>query len=606
MTAAARQAAIALVPANIIAAIDDDRWWRPWFRRGDWSAWRAFLAAAFALPMDADQLAIFQECTGRTEPPSKQAEEAWAICGRRGGKTRIMSTVAAWIAAFCDWRQYLAPGEMATVMLIAANRKQARTSMRYLRSLFLEHPMLSQLVVRETDDTLELSNSVITEITTASFRTSRGYSVAAVICDELAFWMADEDSANPADEIIESLRPAMATLPGALLMVATSPYSRRGPVYQTWKTHYGKTDDPILVWKAPTRRMNPAMPQAIIDRALERDPASASAEYMAEFRSDIESYIAAEVVEAAIVPDRHELPPGGFSYAAFVDPSGGSADSMTMAIGHKEYEAKIGVIDAIREVRPPFSPESVVEEFAQLLHRYGITEITGDRYAGEWPREAFRNHGIDYTPSEHSKSDLYRDLLPILNSRQAELPDHPRLQSQLVTLERRTARGGRDSIDHPPGAHDDVANAVAGVLVRLMGEFSGAANFLAIGRKFVGIVPGMGSYAETPGPPPAAGFSNTPDETRDGVAAAPNTVDQRRIQLRQRMPGISTVIRPNEPLMAMLVPKDVILTTENAEGRNIAVLIPAGVAQIPTRLADHWWLRAQGVRYADEPVDAAL
>jgi hypothetical protein len=30
-------------------------------------------------------------------------------------------------------------------------------------------------------------------------------------------------------------------------------------------------------------------------------------------------------------------------------------------------------------------------------------------------------------------------------------------------LERRTARGGRDSIDHPPGAHDDLANAVAGL-----------------------------------------------------------------------------------------------------------------------------------------------
>jgi hypothetical protein len=34
--------------------------------------------------------------------------------------------------------------------------------------------------------------------------------------------------------------------------------------------------------------------------------------------------------------------------------------------------------------------------------------------------------------------------------------------SQFVGLERRTSRGGRDSIDHAPGGHDDVANAVAG------------------------------------------------------------------------------------------------------------------------------------------------
>jgi hypothetical protein len=43
------------------------------------------------------------------------------------------------------------------------------------------------------------------------------------------------------------------------------------------------------------------------------------------------------------------------------------------------------------------------------------------------------------------------------------LLDDPRLIDQLCALERRTARGGRDSIDHPPGAHDDVVNTVAGV-----------------------------------------------------------------------------------------------------------------------------------------------
>ena len=36
---------------------------------------------------------------------------------------------------------------------------------------------------------------------------------------------------------------------------------------------------------------------------------------------------------------------------------------------------------------------------------------------------------------------------------------------QLCSLERRTARGGKDSIDHSPGMHDDIANAVAGALV---------------------------------------------------------------------------------------------------------------------------------------------
>ncbi len=119
----------------------------------------------------------------------------------------------------------------------------------------------------------------------------------------------------------------------------------------------------------------------------------------------------------------------------------------------------------LREAKPPFSPESVVIEFALLLHRYRISDVSGDRYAGEFARSPFRQAGIDYRLSDRSKSDLYRDLLPLLNSGRLELLDHPRLLSQLARLERRTARGGRDSIDHAVGGHDDVANAAAGALL---------------------------------------------------------------------------------------------------------------------------------------------
>jgi hypothetical protein len=148
-------------------------------------------------------------------------------------------------------------------------------------------------------------------------------------------------------------------------------------------------------------------------------------------------------------------------YYAFVDPSGGSADSMSLAIGHREND--IVVVDALREIKPPFSPESVVGEFSALLKSYRVSKISGDRYAGDWPRERFREHGITYEPAQKSKSDLYRDLLPVINSRKLDLLDDARLLTQLVGLERRTARGGRDSIDHAPGAHDDLANAVAGL-----------------------------------------------------------------------------------------------------------------------------------------------
>jgi len=134
-----------------------------------------------------------------------------------------------------------------------------------------------------------------------------------------------------------------------------------------------------------------------------------------------------------------------------------------MAIAHAEGDTI--VLDCVREVKPPFSPEATAAALATTLKAYGVTTVCGDRYAGEWPREQFRKHGVDYEPSEKPRSDLYLELLPALNSRRVSLLDHQRLIVQLVGLERRTSRSGKDSIDHGPGAHDDVANAVAGVLV---------------------------------------------------------------------------------------------------------------------------------------------
>jgi hypothetical protein len=106
-------------------------------------------------------------------------------------------------------------------------------------------------------------------------------------------------------------------------------------------------------------------------------------------------------------------------------------------------------------------------ECTAVLKRFGVTRVISDKYAGDWPKARFAEHGIALEQSAKPKSDIYHDLLPLLNARRVELLDHHRLSAQLVGLERRTARSGHDSIDHSPGGHDDLANSVAGVLVGL-------------------------------------------------------------------------------------------------------------------------------------------
>jgi hypothetical protein len=359
--------------------------------------------------------------------------------------------------------QFLSPGEWGTLPIIAADRKQARTVFRYVCAFFENTPMLKKMVLRKGAEFLELKNRTAIEIHTASFKSTRGYTCLGVIADEVAFWPADEFSANPDKEIIAGLRPSLVTVPGSLLIAISSPYARRGMLWEAYERHFAKDDDDVLVWQAESREMNPSISARTVERALEEDESAALAEWCGQFRKDIESFASKEVLDAVTIPGREELPfcLQGKPYRAFCDPSGGSVDSMTLSIGHQEKEKFI--VDVVREQKAPFSPEATVADFSAILKAYGCFSVVGDAYAGIWPEEKFSKCGITYDRSPMVKSDLYSAALPILNSSRCELPDHRRLRAQILGLERSTGRG-KPKIDHGPRGHDDVANAVLGLL----------------------------------------------------------------------------------------------------------------------------------------------
>ena len=323
------------------------------------------------------------------------------MVGRRGGKSRIAALVAVFLACFRDYGDKLAPGERAVVMVLAADRRQARVVFRYIRA-FLGVPLLRQMVTGEIRESIDLSNGASIEIHTSNFKSVRGYSIAAVICDEIAFWQSDIDGANPDAEVLAGLRPGMATIQGALLLAISSPYARRGTLWEAYRRHHGQHGD-VLVWQADTESMNPSVDAQVIADAYQQDEAAAAAEFGAEFRKDIESFVSRESVEAVTIRGRHELPPdaetGMFAtrYRAFVDPSGGSVDSFTCAIAHR-HDSK-AVLDCVIELKAPFNPREATEQIAEVLRRYSITKVTGDRYGGEFPRSLFKEQGISYEPA---------------------------------------------------------------------------------------------------------------------------------------------------------------------------------------------------------------
>jgi len=442
-----------------------------------WRAWFTFLRVFFGLPPENKDTELYKACTGRSVWPIEALSEAWLIIGTRGGKSFITALIATYLAVFKEYE--LSPGERGFILLVAPTKKQARIIKGYLSSFFTDNHFLRPYLARETAEDVELTNNIVIACLSSDYRSLRGYTAIAAIVDEVAYLSIEGQ--KPDLEVIRALRSRLLSTGGPLICIS-SPYAKRGTLYETFKRHYGKDDSKILVWQADSRTMNPTLNQEAINRALIEDPAGARTDYLAEFRSDIESYVTLEALEAVISPGRYELPYISENiYTAFVDPSGGSRDSMTLSIAHPEGETRI--LDLIREVKPPFSPEQVTKDFSETLKSYHLDTVTGDRYAGEWPRERFSEHGITYELAPMPKSDLYRELLPLINSGRVELLDHDRMFNQILNLERRTARSGKDSIDHPPNGHDDVGNSVAGALV--VAKNTGKIEF-GLGAEFFG------------------------------------------------------------------------------------------------------------------------
>lgn len=429
--------------------------------RKTWAAWFTFLRCFFGLkPMPKDAV-LYESCTGRSHWPGVPLKEAWLIIGTRGGKSFITALIATYLAVFREYQ--LSAGEKGFIIIVAPTKKQARIIKAYLTSFFTDNPFLSPYLARESAEEVELSNNIIISVLSSDYRSLRGFTAIAAIVDELAY--INIEGSKPDVEVIRALRSRLLSTGGPLICIS-SPYAKRGALYDTWKRHYGNDDSDILVWQASSALMNPTLNQTAIDRAMEEDPAGARTDYLAEFRSDIESYVTLEALEACVEPERHELPYNSqYIYQAFVDPSGGARDSMTLAISH--FEDEVRVLDLVRERKPPFSPDAVVEDFAAVLKEYKLHEVKGDRYSGEWCRERFSVHGVNYKVADMPKSDYYRELLPLINSQRVALLDNSKMINQIVNLERRTGRGGKDSIDHPPNGHDDIANAAAGALVSL-------------------------------------------------------------------------------------------------------------------------------------------
>ncbi len=228
------------------------------------------------------------------------------------------------------------------------------------------------------------------------------------------------------------------------------------------------TDPNVPADATPEQRANPSMGSwpgpTYLEQQQHRLPAHKYRRRHLNLPGSAEgAALRAESIEVCTVTGRRALlPEPGRHYVAFVDMSGGSSDDAVLAIAHHDRETGKAVLDRLmtQTGRPPFSPRDAVRKFVAMLRDYRVDRVVGDRYAGETFRGDFREAEIEYEVSRLTKSQLYEALEPKLNAGEVDLPDLPPLHEQLLGLVMKP--GGK--IDHAPGEHDDLVDAVAGAV----------------------------------------------------------------------------------------------------------------------------------------------
>jgi hypothetical protein len=448
---------------------------------------RTLLKASYGIKLEPDELDIFQACTGRQLDPQINFGTVVVIVGARGGKdSRFVGPTALFESTFGGHE--VAKGEEAVIALYAQDRDAAGVTFQYISDYVTESPKLSKRLVGVPQRrALKLDGGFSVRTFPASRTAGRAYSFPMVCLNESAFFRF-EGAANADVEILTSVRRGMLNFPRRKLLIVSTPYAKQGILFDHYTRFYGRDDSKdVLVWRAASAYMNPSISaERLEEERRTMDPLHFAREYLAEFIDAAAAWLPGELIEQAVDVGIVERPPKpGVRYAMAIDASGAGACAFAVTIGHLEEQGEVEVViqDVARAFMKPVSGtlnlRGVVREILGMAAAYNhIPFAYSDRYAGQWPVQAFEEGAaaldMKFTLKDPvimrgkdsvrlTKSDAFLESAPLFRTARVRLLDNATQVRELRNLEARQTEGGHVKIGKPMvrGELDDQATALA-------------------------------------------------------------------------------------------------------------------------------------------------
>lgn len=404
----------------------------------------------------------------------------WAL-GRRSGKTLMAAVTATYAACMLadSYKAFLRSGEKFYIISVANTLDQAKIALQGVKDLINSSPILKPLIVRETSDTLELSNGAVFRAIPASSRSGRGLAVPLLLFDEIGHAIDTESGNASGGSLYQALAPSVAQFGklGKILMLS-SPWVQSGIFWDLFKQAKSGNFRHMQVVQCPTWEVNPTISQDFLEQERLRDPELFAVEYGANFSQSLSAFVASDLIESAINYGRSVSPPQPKykgRYYLSLDPAKGNRDDYTACIVH--YEGERLIVDKWHQFKPSLGAGkkkqvniAEVENWILEQHQlYGFSEVVLDQYnsSATIQRLSGRLNISELTWSVSTKTEAYSKIRELFNAGNIELYPHLKSSQQLKNLTVIFRSSGQWNVTGGNGAAvDDYCSALAGCVLK--------------------------------------------------------------------------------------------------------------------------------------------
>lgn len=398
------------------------------------------------------------------------------VLGRNSGKTTLSSAYALYTMLTGSVRG-CGPGDVPTVVVVAPDRKTATLSVRMALEMAKRNPDIAKRIEKESTAQWDAGFTVrrpdgrlaAYEVFAANRggASVRGRSVMAFILDEAWFFRSDPMSTVNDRDVYRALIPRL--LRGGRGVFISTPWPVETLMGELVEKNW-TTPQTALVAKAPTSVIRAGDPdiEDIVAAERLRDPENAAREFDCDITagSGTGGYFDLGAIQQAAVGEIPAKTMPHWQYAAGADFAFRS-DSSTIVICAFDGNF-VRVVDSL-EMRPtrkePLRPSVVVERFAAMAKKYGVSHVVTDGHYREAIVEHLQAHGlavIDAPAGLTGKIESFARARAVLHEGKAILPRDTRLALQLASVVSKPLPGGSVSITIPRKAglgHGDIVSA---------------------------------------------------------------------------------------------------------------------------------------------------